>query len=80
MTKEALDIAIEALREPQKAQARWERYRDRDIVQCSNCGFGMFPIDYVFDKGDCVGINVIPGYCPNCGKKMRASGTKEVDA
>lgn len=48
---------------------QWERYRD--IVQCSNCGFGMFPIPYVFDKGDCVGTNVIPEYCPKCGKEMR---------
>lgn len=63
---EALDMAIKALREPQRAH--WERYRD--IVQCSKCDFGMFPLPYIFDKADCVGTNVIPWYCPKCGKKM----------
>lgn len=67
---EALDMAIMALREPRRVGAHWKRYRD--IVQCSNCGFGMFSIAYVFDKGDCVRTNVIPGYCPNCGAKMEA--------
>lgn len=71
-------MAIMALREPKRAGAYWERCRD--IVQCSNCGFGTFPLAYVFDKGDCVGTNVIPGYCPKCGKEMRVSEMKEVDA
>lgn len=65
---EALDMAIEALREPQRAHAHWERYKS--IVQCSNCGFGMFPIAYVFDKGDCVMTNVIPRNCPKCNAMM----------
>lgn len=65
---EALDMAIKALREPLRVRAHWERYRD--IVQCSNCGFGMFPIAYVFDKGDCVGTNVIPRNCPKCNAMM----------
>lgn len=46
-------------------RGHWERHKN--IVQCPRCGFGMFPIDYAFDRGDCVGINVIPGHCPKCG-------------
>ena len=46
-------------------RGHWERHKN--IVQCSRCGFGMFPIDYAFDRGDCVGINAIPGHCPKCG-------------
>ncbi len=46
-------------------RGHWERHRD--IVQCSRCGFGMFPIAYAFDRGDCVGTNVIPEHCPKCG-------------
>lgn len=66
---EVLDMAIKALREPQRVRAHWERCRD--IVQCSNCGFGMFPLAYAFDGVVCEGTNVIPGYCPNCGVDMR---------
>ncbi|MBS4880068.1 MAG: hypothetical protein KH138_07165 [Firmicutes bacterium] len=65
---DALDMAIKALREPPRVRAHWERCRD--IVQCSNCGFGMFPIAYVFDNGDCVGTNVIPRNCPECNAMM----------
>lgn len=46
-------------------RGHWERHRA--IVQCSCCGFGMFPIAYAFDRGDCVGTNVIPEHCPKCG-------------
>lgn len=46
-------------------RGHWERHKN--IVQCSRCGFGMFPIDYAFDRGDCVGTNVIPEHCPKCG-------------
>lgn len=49
-------------------RGHWERYRD--IVQCSSCEFGMFPLAYAFDGVVCEGTNVIPGYCPNCGAKM----------
>lgn len=45
---DALDMAIKALREPPRVRAHWGRYRD--IIQCSNCGFGMFPIAYVLIK------------------------------
>lgn len=65
---EALDMAIKALREPQRVRARWERCRD--IVRCSGCEFGMFPLAYVFDGVVCEGTNVIPGYCLSCGAKM----------
>ncbi len=49
-------------------RGHWERHRD--IVRCSNCEFGMFPLAYVFDGVICEGTNVIPGYCPKCGAKM----------
>lgn len=65
---DALDMAIKALRGLPRVHAHWERYRD--IVRCSNCEFGMFPLAYVFDGVVCDGTNVIPGYCPNCGAKM----------
>ena len=65
---DALDMAIKALREPPRVRAHWVRCRD--IVRCSSCEFGMFPLAYVFDGVFCEGTNVIPGYCPNCGAKM----------
>lgn len=65
---EALNMAIKALREPPRVRAHWERCRD--IVRCSSCEFGMFPLTYAFDGVVCERTNVIPGYCPNCGAKM----------
>lgn len=53
-------------------RGHWERHKN--IIQCSRCGFGMFPIDYAFDRGDCVGINVIPGHCPKCGAELKEVG------
>lgn len=67
----AVDLVIEKEPVADVAPVRrehWERYRD--IVQCSGCYFGMFPIPYVFEECDCKGTNVIPKYCPNCGAKM----------
>lgn len=58
-------MAIMALREPERASAYWEWHRD--TIQCPRCEFGMFPIAYAFDRGDCVGTDVIPRYCPKCG-------------
>ena len=43
------------------------------LIQCSHCGFGMFPDGYYFDHGVCVHANESwfrPDYCPQCGAKM----------
>lgn len=48
---------------------RWER--DRGLIKCSACGFGMYPNYPRFMDGACVGTGYSePNYCPNCGAKM----------
>ena len=54
--------------------ARWET--PRALIQCSKCGFGMFPDGYYFEDGECAHANESwfrPNYCPNCGAKMSGS-------
>lgn len=44
----------------------------RGIIECSKCGFGMFPDGYFFEFGECVHANESqyrPNFCPNCGAK-----------
>lgn len=55
-SKEALEIAIEALKRP---TSRWSRQTDtyHDYYECENCGIG-------------VGLDDIKNFCPNCGSKM----------
>lgn len=53
------------------AHGSWKKFQD--IIQCTECGFGMFPIKYAFKDGDCVEYNGIPNYCPYCGRKMEAN-------
>lgn len=51
--------------------ARWET--PMALIQCSHCGFGMFPDGYYFDHGVCVHANESwfrPDYCPQCGARM----------
>lgn len=51
--------------------ARWET--PMALIQCSHCGFGMFPDSYYFDHGVCVHANESwfrPDYCPQCGARM----------
>lgn len=45
----------------------------RAIIECSKCGFGMFPDGYFFEFGECVHANESqyrPNFCPNSGAKM----------
>jgi len=47
---------------------------DKSTIQCSVCGFGMFPYGYFFMGGECFSANdseYKPPYCPNCGADMR---------
>lgn len=75
------DRDLKTLREKVKAipaadvapvvHARWET--PMALIQCSHCGFGMFPDGYYFDHGVCVHANESwfrPDYCPQCGARM----------
>ncbi len=45
----------------------------RAIIECSKCGFGMFPDGYFFEFGECVHAyesQYRPNFCPNCGAKL----------
>ena len=49
----------------------WER--NKSIVQCDVCGFGLFPDGYFFENGECTHANEQNfrlNFCPNCGAKM----------
>lgn len=51
-------------------RGRWTT--PRGIIECSKCGFGMFPDGYFFEFGECVHANESqyrPNFCPNCGAK-----------
>ena len=57
-----------AMVEPVK-HGRW--VKDRDLIECSWCGYGMYPHYCRFHKGNCVGTGYNePNHCPNCGAKM----------
>ena len=47
---------------------RWKHYRD--IIICSRCDFGMYPLMYYFRGCECAGSNLEPKFCPYCGAKM----------
>ena len=43
------------------------------LIECSECGFGMFPDAYYFNRGECTHHNESwfrPNYCPQCGARM----------
>lgn len=45
----------------------------KGIIECSECGFGMFPDGYFFEFGECKHANESqyrPNYCPHCGARM----------
>ena len=67
--KEACELAIKALKENKSGE--W--IQDSDTLRCSNCGFGYFPTDYYFDKGQCISAGTdrfIFKVCPICGTQM----------
>ena len=67
--REALDMAISALREQDTADvapvrhARWKRY-GKNLGECSECGEI---------------VSVRSNYCPNCGAKMDGGANNEAD-
>lgn len=61
----------------EEKRAKWIRVRD--LIQCSNCGFGMFPQGIFFRNGVCEAcrdVNYIPKFCPDCGSKMLDKGAE----
>ena len=68
--KEALDLAIKALEEPERKKGKWTYGEDEygiDGYHCDKCGF-FVPWDYTHKF-----IDFIKDYrfCPNCGADMR---------
>lgn len=61
---EALELAIEALSQPERPKGRWEEHNG--ILICSECGAGVN------------GSKSINHFCPNCGADMRISGEQDV--
>lgn len=53
------------------AHGSWKKIRD--TIQCTECGFGMFPIRPAFRDGDCVPYSGVPNHCPDCGAIMEAN-------
>lgn len=57
--------------------AKWIRVKD--LIQCSNCGFGMFPQGAFFRNGVCEvyqDVNFRPKFCLDCGAIMSDKGEK----
>lgn len=54
----AFDMAIEALKEPERKKSKWERTNlpYSTLCKCSNCGY---------DSG-----SILFNYCPDCGAEM----------
>lgn len=55
----------------------WKGAEGRDSIECSSCGFCMFPLA-AYKKGEWPNMRVtddenlqfIPRFCPDCGAKM----------
>ena len=63
-TKEALKMAIEALKQPEQKTGKWKVDWDWGIATCTNCNH-----DYDdADNGYLLGNEM--KYCPFCGAKM----------
>ena len=61
---EAVDMAIEALQEPERKKGQWiilNSNEDSAVCKCSVCGE-----DFVFYEGE-----YFPNYCGDCGSDMR---------
>ena len=61
---EAVDMAIEALQEPERKKGQWiilNSNEDSAVCKCSVCGE-----DFVFYDGE-----FFPNYCGDCGSDMR---------
>lgn len=62
---EAIDLAIESLKEPTRRRGWWKDDAMSEFVTCSVC---HVPVR----KGELVGV-----YCPGCGAKMSGFDIKE---
>ena len=61
---EAVDMAIEALKEPERKKGQWiilSSNEDSAVCKCSVCGE-----DFIFYNGE-----FFPNYCGDCGSDMR---------
>ena len=61
---EAVDMAIEALQEPERKKGQWiilSSNEDSAVCKCSVCGE-----DFIFYNGE-----FFPNYCGDCGSDMR---------
>lgn len=73
-TKEAANMAIKALDQPERKQGKWEEEMFDDLAierwqsaRCSVCGlYHTTPYMYYFSNYN---------YCPNCGADMRKEQT-----
>ena len=59
-TKEAINMAIEALRQDERPKGRWEK------GICTNCGKDVYE-----DIDADIWSAYIPPFCPDCGADMR---------
>ena len=60
----AIDMAIEALQEPERKKGQWiilSSNEDSAVCKCSVCGE-----DFIFYNGE-----FFPNYCGDCGSDMR---------
>ncbi len=66
---EALDMAIEALRQPERKTGRWaEIHGNKNMRICQSCGFMVNKsLLYDYTEKD----PLVFKYCPNCGADMR---------
>lgn len=62
LLNESLDMAIEALRQPERKKGKWVN-NIHDIPICNQCGY-MTPYDRAIDDYE------YGNYCPKCGAKM----------
>lgn len=65
--RQALDMAIEALRQPERKAGRWIKKVDDGMYwyECSECG--DYPLKSAF------GHDVYSDWCPHCGADMRGA-------
>ena len=61
---EAVDMAIEALKEPERKKGQWEDFDYDNSYLCTSCGE-----IWILNDGTPEENNM--NYCPNCGADMR---------
>lgn len=73
--EQALKVALEALREPERKKGQWERFHkyengsDKWGYKCSECG------NEIYDDDSSIIKNFLtPNFCEHCGADMRGDG------